>query len=87
MYEWMNPAHGRANIVLHILGYTIAIVVIFLLVSGLVWLRRCLVDKRKVAWREEMTHLPDESALDVLPKDCIKVDTVSVRYLFALRSE
>ncbi|KAF2791296.1 hypothetical protein K505DRAFT_194531, partial [Melanomma pulvis-pyrius CBS 109.77] len=42
VYEWMNPAHGRANIVLHILGYTIGIVAIFLLVSCLVWLRRCL---------------------------------------------
>lgn len=45
VYEWMNPAHGKVSIVLHVLGYAAGITAIFCLVSGAIRIRKLLARK------------------------------------------
>jgi hypothetical protein len=45
VYEWMNPAHGNASVVLHVLGYAGAMVAIFVIV------RYAMVGRNRVARR------------------------------------
>lgn len=45
VYEWMNPAHGNASIILHVLGYALGMIVIFFLVSGAIRLRGMLAKR------------------------------------------
>ena len=44
VYEWMNPAHGNASIILHVLGYALGMIAIFFLVSGAIRLREMLAE-------------------------------------------
>lgn len=39
VYEWLNPEHGKLEIVLHVIGYAVGISVVFLLVSLVMWTR------------------------------------------------
>lgn len=34
VYEWLNPVHGNASIILHMLWYAVGMVIIFFLVHG-----------------------------------------------------
>lgn len=61
VYEWMNPAHGTASIILHILGYTAGICTIFVLVRGAIWLRNKISDRRETERKIEMMKLDDQS--------------------------
>lgn len=60
VYEWLNPAHGTASILLHILGYTAGIVALFLLVRGALWFKNW-VGERKEVKKVEMVKLDDRS--------------------------
>ena len=42
VYEWMNPVHGNASIILHVLGYALGMIIIFFLVSSAIRLREML---------------------------------------------
>ncbi len=45
IYEWMNPAHGKGSIVLHIAVYAAAMITLFVLVRYMIVLRNKLADK------------------------------------------
>jgi hypothetical protein len=47
VYEWMNPAHGKASVVLHVLGYAAGMTAIFFIV------RFAIVGRNMVAARLE----------------------------------
>jgi hypothetical protein len=68
VYEWMNPAHGKVSIILHILGYTAAICAFFVMVRGLIWLR-CKLQERFGSQRKaadvQMVKLDDGSDIGV----------------------
>jgi len=69
VYEWMNPAHGSMNIVVHILCYTLGIISIFFLVQGLIWLRQCVAKSdRKDEMDDKMMKLDDASEFSVSSK-------------------
>jgi hypothetical protein len=42
VYEWMNPVHGKASIVLHVVGYAGAMIAIFLIVRYAIVARNML---------------------------------------------
>ncbi|KAF2017011.1 hypothetical protein BU24DRAFT_448779 [Aaosphaeria arxii CBS 175.79] len=68
VYEWMNPAHGNASIILHILGYTVGIISIFVIVKGAIWLKRYLAERsgKDVTYRQSrMVRLDDSDKLNV----------------------
>ncbi|KAF2734479.1 hypothetical protein EJ04DRAFT_512465 [Polyplosphaeria fusca] len=69
VYEWMNPAHGAAGIVIHILCYTVAMVAIFFLVMGAIRLRDYLTNSdRKDEGEGKMMKLEDGSAFSISSK-------------------
>jgi hypothetical protein len=45
VYEWMNPAHGNASVVLHVLGYAGGMLAIFVIVRYVIVGRNMLVRK------------------------------------------
>lgn len=45
VYEWMNPAHGNASIILHVLGYAGGMLAIFLVVRYMIIGRNTLARK------------------------------------------
>jgi hypothetical protein len=47
VYEWLSPQFGWWKIVLHVLGYTVAIVIIFAFVRYAIWTRNWLLKKYK----------------------------------------
>jgi len=44
-YLWLDPKVGWKQIVAHIIGYTMTIIVVYNIVLGLIWLRRDLTEK------------------------------------------
>lgn len=70
VYEWMNPAHGWLSIVLHILCYTVGIILIFFLVSGAIWVRNKLKgDEGTIRRDSAIIKLEDGSKLYVANKE------------------
>jgi hypothetical protein len=65
VYEWMNPAHGKASIVLHVAGYAGAMIAIFFLVRCTIIARNMLAAKMEVrrnkGLKEKATKLDDAS--------------------------
>lgn len=45
MYEWLNPAHGNASIILHVLGYAAGMFTIFILVRNAIVARNVVAQK------------------------------------------
>ncbi|KAH7412117.1 hypothetical protein DE146DRAFT_603124 [Phaeosphaeria sp. MPI-PUGE-AT-0046c] len=65
VYEWMNPAHGNASIILHVLGYAGGMIAIFFLVRYAIVARNMLAEKmetrRSQGLREKAIRLDDSS--------------------------
>jgi hypothetical protein len=64
VYEWMNPAHGVASILLHVVGYAGGMVIIFFLVRYAIVGRNALAKKvagESVGEGEKALHLDDKS--------------------------
>jgi hypothetical protein len=65
VYEWMNPAHGNASIILHVLGYAGGMVAIFVIVRYAIVARNMLAEKmelrRSEGLREKAIRLDDRS--------------------------
>lgn len=65
VYEWMNPAHGNASIILHVLGYAGGMLAIFFLVRFAIVARNKLAEKlesrRSEGLRERAIRLDDSS--------------------------
>lgn len=65
VYEWMNPAHGRASIVLHVVGYAGAMVILFLAMRYAMIARNMLAAKmetpRSEGLQETAIRLDDAS--------------------------
>ena len=47
VYEWLDPEFGSWNIVAHVIGYTVAIIVIFVFVRYAIWTRNWLLKRYK----------------------------------------
>jgi hypothetical protein len=66
VYEWLNPAHGNASIVLHVLGYAGAMVAIFFVVHYAIVARNMLATRlearRSKGRRKRTTSLDTWSA-------------------------
>lgn len=65
VYEWLNPAHGSASIILHVLGYAAGVIAIFFLVSGAIRLRNMLarrLDKSNGTSIKEKGEILDDSS-------------------------
>jgi hypothetical protein len=71
VYEWMNPAHGNASIVLHILGYAGGIVVVFFLVSGAIRVRHVVarITSKDQKFNESEKSMKAEDASDTWSSD------------------
>ncbi|KAI4908968.1 hypothetical protein J4E90_008706 [Alternaria incomplexa] len=54
VYEWMNPAHGNASIVLHVLGYAGGMIALFVLARYAIMARNMLA--RRLQGSEEMEY-------------------------------
>lgn len=67
-YLWLDPKVGWKQIVAHVIGYTMAIVLVWNVVVGLVWLRRNLTEKRCQEGSRNNTQQEDEIAL-TRPRD------------------
>lgn len=67
VYEWMNPAHGNASIILHVLGYAGGMIAIFFLVCFAIVARNLLAEKlearRSQGLREKAIRLDDASGI------------------------
>ncbi|OAL02011.1 hypothetical protein IQ06DRAFT_325439 [Phaeosphaeriaceae sp. SRC1lsM3a] len=67
VYEWMNPAHGNASIILHVLGYAGGMIAIFSLVRFAIVARNLLAEKlearRSQGLREKAIRLDDSSGI------------------------
>jgi hypothetical protein len=65
VYEWMNPAHGTASIVLHVLGYAGTMVVIFVIVRYAIVARNTVAKRmglvRNAGFQEILMKLDDGS--------------------------
>jgi hypothetical protein len=65
VYEWMNPAHGKASIVLHVVGYAGAMIAIFFIVRYAIIARNMVAAKietrRSGGLREKGFEQDDES--------------------------
>ncbi|KAH8716861.1 hypothetical protein GQ44DRAFT_730385 [Phaeosphaeriaceae sp. PMI808] len=65
VYEWMNPAHGKASIVLHVLGYAGSIIAIYVIVHYAIIGRNLIAQKleirRSQGQREKAIKLDDRS--------------------------
>lgn len=46
MYDFLDPGNGRGALTGYVLGIAAGIVVIFLVVQGLVWLRKWATEKK-----------------------------------------
>lgn len=47
MYEWLNPAHGKLSIILHVLGYAALMTAIFVVVHFAVVGRNMLAKRMR----------------------------------------
>ncbi|KAF2655991.1 hypothetical protein K491DRAFT_597881 [Lophiostoma macrostomum CBS 122681] len=77
VYEWMNPAHGNASIILHIIGYTAGIILIFVLARGAIWLRSYVLDRvrdRRGGVEADMIRLGKPGEVDVESKQASKIE-------------
>jgi hypothetical protein len=45
VYEWLNPAHGNASIILHVQGYAVTMVIVFLFVHYAIAVREQVVER------------------------------------------
>jgi hypothetical protein len=65
VYEWMNPAHGTASVVLHVLGYAGTMVVIFVIVRYAIVARNTVAKRmglvRNAGFQEILMKLDDGS--------------------------
>jgi hypothetical protein len=65
VYEWMNPAHGKVSVVLHVVGYAGAMLAIFLLVRYAIIVRNMLAARmdarRSRGLQEKATKLDNGS--------------------------
>ena len=71
VYEWMDPAHGNASIIVHILCYSVGIISIFALVRGAILLRiyvtNKLIHSQRNVNRANMIKLDDTPSEVVVP--------------------
>ncbi|KAH7073911.1 hypothetical protein BKA63DRAFT_43205 [Paraphoma chrysanthemicola] len=65
VYEWMNPAHGNASVILHVLGYAGGMIAIFVIVRYAISMRNMLAEKMELrrgeGLREKAIKLDDRS--------------------------
>ncbi|KAH7089528.1 hypothetical protein FB567DRAFT_618730 [Paraphoma chrysanthemicola] len=65
VYEWMNPAHGNASVILHVLGYAGGMIAIFVIVRYAIIVRNTVVEKMELrrgeGLREKAIKLDDRS--------------------------
>ena len=65
VYEWMNPAHGNASIILHVLGYAGGMLAIFVMVRYVIVGRNMLAQKMEMrrgeGLQEKAIKLDDRS--------------------------
>jgi hypothetical protein len=64
VYEWMNPAHGNASIILHVLGYAGGMVALFVLARYAIIARNMLAQRlhgqEEIEYGEKGIHLDDD---------------------------
>jgi hypothetical protein len=65
VYEWMNPAHGNASVILHVLGYAGAMAAIFVIVRYAIVVRNVVERKMELTrgdgLGEKVIKLDDQS--------------------------
>lgn len=67
-YLWLDPGVGWKQIVAHVIGYTMTIILVYNVVLGLIWLRRNLTEKESERNDRESSQQDDEIAL-TRPRD------------------
>lgn len=67
-YLWLDPRVGWKQIVAHVIGYTMSIVLVYNVVLGSIWLRRSLTEKGSPEDGRDRSQHDDEIAL-TRPRD------------------
>ena len=62
VYLWLDPKVGADKIIAHIIGYTMAIIVIFTLVRGAIWLRCRLTQARTLTLGPEFERSESDNS-------------------------
>lgn len=65
VYEWLNPAHGNLEIIIHVIGYAAGISTIFAIVSVVLWAKCRLIWRKLDRQMMKGNHSAAESVIDV----------------------